>query len=943
MIRIVTFNFQGSPYPVFIDDTNTGYNGKDVLSRPGVYEEVAGEGFSLPIAELQGNIDGYATKCMALLAVVAPGSEAAYPLQDCTDQIKQLLTVPETGAKMLLSKYDEETREFLATALEVIHFYEEVTSDTRVFLPESAFLYVEEEVAKKMRSTRRVYVLKNSDNQEIVQKDCTSTYGLVLPSVEELHDKVDCNIKSLDILRVTAPCRKPIGDSGNFQYNGIYHTPYFRVDPRLNGAIPSYLDFLRGYSKNDILELQPFERHMRDNLRTFVKADVARYVPEIVTAIYMSTHVGQKIKRLISCKDESLLGDLVAAVNSSSVCGITSTITYTSLFDSFNDGWSIENIEQLIKDSIQDSCTPEALKALVQEGVSSHVVDIENIPFVFDMSSDLKDELGDMLLASGVITRAMLDFLINMCLAAYDVNWGHSGATKAIPRFITQSGINNMNEVLGAYLSQVIGGIPAPAGIDFTLLYDLQTRDPDEDDFDGDSDNDDEIFMGFDRYITNDTAMKIRAGAASDIFSSGPSGAETSEAAIVQYWKKVDGVVYLSYFISSAFTTTGDVEVIFEAFAKLMRWGSLKPSLLVFQDHPEIRTVFDLNTGKEIPNTAVVDESQLVLSNGCHYSFEGLITAQDVIGASPALVGVLLSKNYGIKKYFIASLVVIGEMVSSGAIDVDALKTVTSIPMQGPGVFDIIQLENSGYQLVPSNANIEQGLKLNIQPGQLSELALLLTPGVLRSAEYLKSKQTSMVITTKDRQYQILSGYCNVIRKVYSSESEVLNQAELSTADLNAIAVKVYNEYTAAKTNQAPDVNSVRAEQAIKTMDLSNCNIELSDADLDGKFTIISDVEMQSNLPSIEFSDPTMKQVANKVRNRVVLLLLETTDAFILCRKDIKSNELLVLNHKIEHKRYSLFAPVINALKQGKPVNISSASTGKKHRAVLHESLRDFI
>lgn len=940
MIRVVSFNFQGAMYPVFIDDTVTGYSGKDVMSRPGIYDEICGEEFSLPIAELQGSIDGYSTKCMALLAVVEPGQEEKYQLQDCTNQVKQLLTVPDTGAKMLLNKFDEDTRQFLNTALEVIHFYEKVTEETKVFLPESAFQYVDEAVAKKMRSTRHVYVLRNSDNQEIVQKDCTSPYGVVLPSVEDLHSEVDVTPKALDILRVIAPCRKPVGDGGAFQYNGIYHTPYYRIDPKLRGAVPSYLDFLRGYPKNDTLEIQPHERHMRDNLRTFVQADVARYVSEIITALYLSTHAGQRIKRLLACHNDELLHELVASVTECNVGGITCSISYTALSEVMTDGWSMDKMAQLVKDSIEYD--DDAIRALASEGSRTHIVDIENLPFVFELSDSLKDELTQVLIDSGLITRAMLEFLISLCLKAYEVNWGHSGATRAIPRFVVQSGISAMNDVLGAYLSQTIGGIQAPAGTDFSILYETQFRSSDDDD--DDSDLDDEIFTSLDRYITNDTAMKIRAETASDFFSSNSTGAETSESAIVEYWRKVDGEGHLSYFISSAFTATGDVNVLFEAFIKLMRWGSIKPSLLVFQDHSDIRTVFDLNTGKEIPNTAVVDESQLILSNGCHYSLECLLTAQDVNGATPAIVGFLLSKNYGVKKYFLASWVTIGEMVNSNSIDVDALKTVTQIPLSGDNVVEITQFENSGYALLPSNANIEQGLKLNIQPVQLSEIALLLTPGVLRSAEYLKSKQTTMVVTTKDRQYQILSAYCSAIRSVYATDGSLLNADTISTVDLSALSVKIYQAFNDSGKSAVPDVNQVRANQAVMSMQLTDdIDIKYSDVPLEGKFAIISDVDVQSNFPSIEFTDPTMQQVARKVRDRIVLLLLETNDAFVLCRKDISASELLVQDHKIEHRKYSMFEPVIKSLKAGRPVNISSARTGNKHPAVLHESLREFM
>ena len=67
MLRIVLFNFSGGVLPLFIDDTETGYNGKDLITRPGAYEDVASENVSFPIAELQGGIDGYKTSMMGLV------------------------------------------------------------------------------------------------------------------------------------------------------------------------------------------------------------------------------------------------------------------------------------------------------------------------------------------------------------------------------------------------------------------------------------------------------------------------------------------------------------------------------------------------------------------------------------------------------------------------------------------------------------------------------------------------------------------------------------------------------------------------------------------------------------------------------------------------------------------------------------------------------------
>lgn len=941
MIRVVNFDFQGDTYPIFIDDTDTGYNGKDILTKPGIYDEITNENFTLPLAELQGSIDGYATKCMALLVSIIPGGSVNYQVQDCTDQIKKFLTVPETAAKMLIMREDEESRDFITTALEVIHHYEATNEESKVFLPESALKFIDEAVAKKMMSTRHVYVLRNVDNQEIVQKDCTSTYGVVLPSVSDLHTETGITPNTLDLLRVIAPCRKEVS-AGRFQYSGIYHTPYFRIDPKIRGAVPSHLNFLNGFPKNDLLDIQPFERHMYDNLYTFICSDAARYVSEIVTGLFFTTTFGQHLKRFISCKDKELLSKLMSDILNVVPEGVTCTLSFSALQEVLNEEINSTALAKLIKSNL--TATTEYVFSMVEQQVTAiRIVDIANLPFVLDISDNDKDELTAILNKNNIVTREMLDYILALCTKAYSINWGHSGATRAIPGFVMQSDIQNMNEILSAYLTQVIGNVPAPANIDFSLLYEEVNNNTDDDEDSDDSEE--EITTSFDYYITNDTALKVRNNTLSaDFFSGGGvTGAETSESAIVEYWRKVNGDSGLSYFISSSFISTGDVRVLIECFIKLMRWGTVKPSLLVLQNYPKQKTVFDLNTGKEIPNTLTVDESKLVLVNGCKHSLAGILTSQDIIGSDDAMVGFLLCKDYGIKKYILASWVDIGEMIAKGEVDVDAFKTVTTINIDKDFVKDISSFENSGYEFYSSDYNIERGLQYNVAPSALNELALLINKGILRSIDYLKSKQSKMIITTKDRQYQILTDYCDLIRTVYETERNTLSGSQISTADLSAVAVKMYNLYTKGSRKQIPDVNEARSKQAVLSMNLDIDGYEYDNTSLEGKFAIISDMEMKSNLPSISFTDAGMQSVSKKVRDRIVLLLLETEDSFVLCRKDIVPAELLVSKHTIVHKTYNIFAPVIKALKSGQSVTISSASSGIKKLAKLHESVSEFI
>ena len=935
MINVARFvDQQGNVFPVFLHDTESVYGCQDILQTPGAWQEVCTDGLQLVVAELTGSIDGYATKGMFLVAVTEPSYTA---MQDITDIIKKYLQVPDTAVKMLLAKEDEDTRGMISTSLESIKACESLNTNTKVFLPEEAFAFVDESVKKSMRSTRQVYTLKSINNQEIVQKTPTSKYSVVLPDISTLHGSGEVAPSVLDILRVCAPYRREV-TPGVFQYGGIYHTPHYKVDPKLRGMVPSYLGSITGYTKNDTLGIQPHEHHMYDNLYMFLCSDIARYISEVVTGIVLGTSLGQGIKKAINCRDKELLAEQFSAISGMCPEGCSVNVTYTDIEQLVSTDWKPEDVARIIKRELKLS-KEFILKAISSLHGTTRVIDIENLPFVLELSDEDKEEYTNLCINNCAITRAMFDYIINLCCRAYDVNWGHSGACRAIPRFETQGTIPVMNEVMAAHLNKAIGASPA-AVVDYRLLYPAQVNDEDDEDAD---DADDELFATFDYYITNETAQRLINGTLpSDYFTGGVTGAETTEAAIVEYRRKVDGDNTLRYFISTAFMLTGNYSVLFESFAKLMRWGELKPSLLVLEQYPEIRTVVDLNTGLEVKNTAVVDESQLVLVDGCKYTLESTVTAEDVRGEKPTIVGFLLSRDYGIKKYTLASWVDVGEMIVEGELDIAEFKRMHPIKLSHEGV-NIVQFADGGADLFTSKRNIEFGLKNNIKPAQLSEIAMLCQSGVLRSIEYLKSKNNSVVVTTKDRQYQILASYCRALEKLYAEESAILNKEEAYPAELSAVARRCYELFVQEGKEQAPDVNTVRAGQAVQALNLDIGKPSFVDGELSGKFTIISDMDMASNLPSMQFTDPGMQKVSQKVRDRIVFLLLEQADCYLLCRKDISAQELLVSDHKIDHKKFAAVSQLYNTLASGGSIAIKSSKTGERKKAVLHRSMEEVM
>lgn len=958
MIKIaMLMSSDGLNLPVFLGDTDTGYYGKDLLRTPGVYEEEVGDRLDLGLAQLQGQIGAYATAGMFLLYDAKPAF-ANTPIDDITERISQYLTVPETAAKMLLRQEDEETQEVIEKSLATLKFYAGLTTSSKVFLPEQACKYLPEDVSKSMRSTRHVYAINSTDNLEIPQAECTSNFGIVLPDVEDIH-KDERQVSSLDILRVTAPYRRQLRP-GVYQYQGIFHTPYYKTDARLQGGgVPSYFNFINGFVKNDNLEVQANERHMYDNLYTLVCSDVARYVAEIMSGIFFQSKFGQQLSRLMKCHDAETAQRLATELKTDIPDGVTCDLTFTQVQELFDSGWSSEEMTKLVQKAV--TVEPVAFDLMLKDlPVSSQVIDTERLPFVFELIDSAAEQFTENLIKRGVITMAMLKFLVSLCTAAYEVNWGHTGATRAIPHFvepITISGdgkMLGMNQILAEYLASIFDNVPEKPGRRY--LYATQSSSEGDDDsgyveIDLDDLDEDEVTATFLYYLTTENRQRIRDNTLPrDYFSTKPSGAETTEASIIEYWRKVDGEQNLYYFLSSVYMETGDVRAIIECFIKLMRWGSVKPAMLVLENYPTVRTVFDLNTGMEVKNTAIVDESQLRQVNGCKHSFVSLLTAKDVVRPGiDSFVGVGLVKDYGeIQKVVVASFVDIGEMVASNTIDVAEFKGVQQFNV-GEISSPITDLEGARFDFYTSERNIKCGLKYNTRPSILSEIALLTTPGVLTSVAYLKSKHNTMVITSKDRQYQILGAYVKTLAALYKRFPDIDTKTQVASTDILEWSEFAYKTFDKIMSGEAPDVNEARAGQAVSSMSLDlgttgvAASIDFDSSPLEGKFALVVDREGESKIPPINFTDQTLVTVQQKTNNRIILLLLETDDKLIFCRKNLNPTEVLVKNRTISSMKYSQIKGVLDVLLTGAHRNVIGPLTGKTIAATLHESLKEFL
>lgn len=947
MICVAAFTTDAGELKVlFLSDANTGNSAKDVLGIPGIYDAVlaSNPGLELHLEQLSGGINSYRTKMFALVA------GGKFESKDHTSYLHKVLAVPPTAVPSMLSMLSEDMRQDVSDSLDAIHFYETVKEGDKLCLSGEALSHLDPALREKMTSVRRSYVLKGTENQDIFQKSAEDTFGVALPALDAIHAGDDNAVSTLDILRIVAPYRKQEG-ANRFGYRAIYHTPYYKVDERLAGMVPNDMSWLSGISANDTVGIQTNEQHMRNNLYILYCADVSRFVVEMVTGVFLSTPLGSIISRLCVKRDEELTQYLCEELKEKSNDDVSCSLPLATVDTLMQGGWVGTSVAQAIKENLE--IAPGYLKSLLESRpLDQRTVDCDNLQFMLSLTDEQEQEFTDLMIKMGYLSSAMHRFLVGICKKAYSVNWGHTGATLAIPGFIERSKFDSINKEVASYLlDRAMDVEPDPEK--YSVLF-VQAEEDDDDSF-GDvllNENvpqQDEITTGLTYYVTTDTMQKIRNNSLPyDYFSTKATAAQTTEAAVVEYWRNVNGDTNLDMFLTYAYLNTGDVYVLIDSFLKLMRWGSRKPKLLVFPEHPEIRYVFDLNKGMRTENLFITDERDLVKVNGCDYSLAGFLTStSNSAFKGGKIIGFVLAKDYGmVKKLFLASWVDVGEIAKENTAVIGDLMLLTKLVFNEDTVIPIEDFGTSHFEFYVSDRAIQEGLRLKIQPKDLSTLALLTTSGILDSASYLKSLKNDRIITVRDRQYDTLRRYVNTLETFYAEHGTEVSMIETSM-DLAALATVFLEMYASADGKQ--DGNTAAAQATLSKLDLgfdTAPQIEWDETPLEGKFTLIEDTAMASTIDPIQFTDRQVQGVAARARNRIVLLLLNRDGKYIFCRKNITQKEVLLIPNKnpqaakpysISGKSYTTIKPLMNQLLTGGKATIQGVP------AVLHKSLEGFV
>lgn len=954
MFRVVRIkDNSGAELPVFVGCSETGYSVKDVLTMPGAYEECVSsiDGNPMVLQRLNGTIGSYHTECFGLVVI---GDAPA--VMDLTGEIARFLTMPPTAVSAMMQAMSPQLREDIKQAMDSVHYCESVKEDTKVCLPDEALSGLDEATAKSMQSARQAYTLRSTENQEIFQKACDAEYCIQLPKLEEIHSEDGFPFNTLDILRVTMPYRRP--DSPPV-YEPIYHTPYYKVGNQ-RGMVPSHLQWIDGYSSNDLLDIQPNERHMQRNLYMLYQSDVARYVAEMVTGVLFNTEFGSRLTKLRYLSDRDAIDRLVSEIRLGGGFeggpGVSCPLSTTDVEELWANDWDPGEVGRRVKERL--TFDDGFLEAMVEaQHQARRVVTTTNLILTVTLTDAQEQYFTEQFIKKGFITHELHEFFLRLCQRAYEVNWGHTGSARAIPLLVSLFSGSTGDELSRSF-TQYLQAKSAGRVLDEeerkkSLLYRGTHGDPsrgvelsdDEGDFvqDTSADDGDEVTVAFDYYITKTTAGRMRAGEVDYDTLYGVRDDESeadrrtrlertqdSDASKIERWRIVNGNNNLVYFLTGAYLRTADVNIYIQSFIKLLRWGERRPKVLALADHPEIRVVFDLCNGEEGDNTAIVDESQLVKVNGCDYSFKGFLASTTNNDINPNhIVGFLLEKNYGtVVKTYLASWEDIGEMAESGNINIGEFKT-GAVVNTDPATFTSIEsFEKRAYEIYESDSSIEEGIKLKVRGRELSKIVLLTRPQIMSERSYIRSTMNNTLITLNDKQYDNLRRYSENLRRFYGTYNDKLNNIN-TTLDLQELSILFLQLAKTGATPKQEHNAQVAANTASKmTLDFGTGDgeVQYDESPLEGKFVLVLDghnLTIQDDTwEPIKFVDPQLVRLAARPGVSIVLLLLKTRDCWLLCRRgDIAPSAVDILRtptgSKINCVQYSKLRDAANGLLKG--------------------------
>lgn len=887
----------GSGQAIFLYDSDTHSSVKDIFEIPGTYEDVCkAHNIVLSLCNMTGKVGRLSLSSYVL--VVSPVSQDSAPVGlQYNLEFPKLCGLESVAANALINSYDEETSNLLRKCNEGFEYMRSFTKESSTCLPKEALMYLPQEEQEAFLNSKKFHRADTHvDNVNIIQETCESEFSLALPDIEDIHFNPSGCVSVDSVLKIIAPYRTRANATSLIEYKARMHTPYWRVEPGKKLLMDAF-PWINGSAKNSELSLQPNELPMSKKLFMHVCTDTSVYADQIFTGIFMVSQPGLMIRKLLSIQPDSTealselmptVYELIGELKQKLPPYIKFTLTTNDLESLQPEDFRVGgHLAHMLSQHIK--IEPEGYLKLVEDHIQSEIprrIDTSKMDFVLTIDQN-RSEVIDKLIANGFISKAMYDFIVQLCQHAYSVNWGHNGVSKAIPDLIDRNpaAIDEYGNTIKNILNAKFGNSSRTR----SRSMNANSIDDDSDLYTDDKDDDDNVFIEFTHYLGERNRSMIENGMDIDV-----SNAFMSENdAVIERYRIYDGVDYLERFLWDCYSSTKDVNILIEAFLKLMRWGTRKPQSLVFMERPEIQTEFDLLDGAIVSNGHIFDENDLIKENDCTYHLGSLLYSDSsIMRQEKPIVGFILYKKYKgeRQKYFVASWLDIGEMLETHEVDVSELKQM--IPMDEFSRSPIEGIASDAFDFYASPSSKKEAMQINVTADNLCACYKLVERNLLDSAEFRKAVANKNPVGLRDRQYLIAKQYTDVLRSYYSREEQRI-ASMATTSDLNTIAREIYKAYQDGD-NEIVDHNTAAAGRTMSKMNLGvgTQDYLYDNSELSGKFILLDDQERATSWPAISLTDPQLNNFLSKVNKRIVLLMLERPDCYLICAKDIRVSEV---------------------------------------------------
>mgnify|MGYP005779474301 CR=1 FL=1 len=885
MLHTLTLEFmdnEGSmPVTCVLYDDITNTDVHKMYTYPNLMDEIC-DYYNCSIMLAEGTFKyGNTTKEM-IAPICIPNDDTDMQQIKNSEELQSLLFQPDTVINTIIQNKSENDDILLDLLYDSFIFIQKTKRSTKVIISKEHFL--DEELANIMITNRPTFKISSDKNVDIFQKTPTDTICFELPSIYTIQESSSCT-DTLDLLYLTAPYRKQTRISN--MYMSIFHTPFFRHTRDIDkvysqnalNSVDSDFKWLYGIAKNNMLPIQPNELQLFQNLETLYFEDITLHLEDLIAGIFFNSNTGRKLQKLEGLSKNDFIACMQVFLNELSPY-VSCSLTMEDLFD-LDDSIIVtkQTLLNLFNGTIK--INHNGVMQMIEEmKTANHIIDCNSfvITPIWENLNDI--EITQALIDNGFISKHMYDYLIELCMIAYRINWGHTATTKAIPGLISKDKLQAFDNKMMDKLNSFYTGKNNSNKDIFSSFV--------NDDSDDDNDNIEDIEARFNQYLSDVTIAKIKNSPDGLLLIDDPTTQSilSPKERLIERWREINGESRLSNFINKGFTLYHDYKILITAFIKLLRWGEeRKPTMLVFPEYPDIQTVYDLNESVELQNIYIVNEKDLILKNGCRYSLIApLYTEEPILNIKePILVGFLLAEDYGkIQKYYVASWSDMCSLVNNEKCDIENLK-LQSTDLTQMFVSDTIILEkdltNIEYDFIVTEDKIKDSVTLNCQASSLSDCILLFEQNITKSSEFIKSTTRTAILSLRDKQYDILHNYIRKLISFYNTNSNKITTLKNTCLAVQLIElINIWSELDNNNIVEKPHHNEVVGDNILNKLELNTQKDTVSKMAYNSftdisKVALIVDKNMISGLDPIIFENNTLAAISKMLQNKLVLCM----------------------------------------------------------------------